>query len=174
MPFTRSGKHYSIRAKRFCKTCHTVTDQSTVSVRYRSPPEPTVPESYLKEYSWFCEQCDNIEMESKTIYEPTDRALIFNRLMRIQEDYDILDMKISSLPNEIVLRVRLPDFDMRELRAIQNKAKETGFIRADELMKLQKAGFRRPGDVTPKPTPRNRSRLRQRAKEKMFAGEPRF
>jgi hypothetical protein len=81
-----------------------------------------------------------------------------------KEDYDILEMKISSLPNEIVFRARLPDFDMRELRAIQNKAKETGFIRADELMKLQKAGFNRPQDVTATPTPTNRSRLRERAK----------
>jgi hypothetical protein len=173
MPFTRSGKHYSIRAKRFCKTCRTITEQSTVSVRYRAPPEPTVPESYLKEYSWLCEQCHSAEIETKTVYEPTDKALIFNRLMRIQEDYDLLSVSISSLPNEIVFRARLPDFDMKELRAIQYKAKETGFIRGDELMKLQKAGFKRPSDVKPKPMPKQRSRLLARARESMFAGEPR-
>jgi hypothetical protein len=173
MPFTRSGKHYSIRAKRFRKNCRTITEQSTVSVRYRSPPEPTVPESYLRVYEWLCEQCDNIEVESETIYEPTDKALIFNRLMRIQEDYDLLNVSISSLPNEIVFRARLPDFDMRELRAIQAKAKETGFIRADELMKLQKVGFKRPREVSPRDTPEDRRRLRERARQKMFLGEPR-
>jgi hypothetical protein len=172
MPFTRSGKHYSIRAKRFCKTCRTTTEQSTISVRYRAPPEPTVPASYLKEYSWFCAQCDSSEVEIKTVYEPTDKALIFNRLMRIQEDYDLLETSISSLPNEIMFRARLPDFDMRELRAIQTKAKETGFIRADELVKLQKAGFKRPREVPPKPMPKDRRRLRERAKQRMFIGEP--
>ena len=99
--------------------------------------------------------------------------MIFNRLMRMQEDYDILEMSISSLPNEIVFRARLPDFDMGEIKAIQNKAKDTGFIRASELMKPQKAGFKRPLDVPPKPQPKDRRRLKERARQKMFIGEPR-
>lgn len=96
-----------------------------------------------------------------------------NRLLRIQEDYDILAMTISAQPDEIVFRVRLPDFDMGEIRAIQTKAEETGFIRVDELMKLQKAGFKRPREVPPKPTPKDRRRLRERAMQRMFTGEPR-
>ena len=84
--------------------------------------------------------------------------MIFNRPLRIQEEYDILEMSISSLPNEIVFRARLPDFDMGEIRAIQTKAQETGFIRASELMKLHKAGFKRPLDVPPRPDERT-SRL---------------
>jgi hypothetical protein len=99
--------------------------------------------------------------------------MIFNRLLRIQEDYDILEMSISCLPNEIVFRARLPDFDMGEIRAIQTKAQETGFIRADELVKLQKAGYRRPLDVPPRPTPKDRRRLKERARQRMFVGEPR-
>jgi hypothetical protein len=173
MPFTRSGKHYSIMAKRYCKNCHEITQQSTITMKYRAPPEPTVPASYLREYTWFCEQCENQEVETKTVYEPTDKALIFNRLLRIQEDYDVLGATVSSLPNEIVFRVRLPDFDMREMRAIQAKATETGFIRVDELMKLHKAGFKRPREVPPKPAPKDRRRLRERAKQRMFVGEPR-
>jgi hypothetical protein len=82
-------------------------------------------------------------------------------------------MSISSLPNEIVFRTRLPDFDMGEIRAIQTKAQETGFIRADELIKLQKEGFKRPTDVPPKPIPKDRRRLKERARQKMFVGEPR-
>jgi hypothetical protein len=173
MPFTRSGKHYSFHAKRICKRCQQTTEQSCVTLKYRTPPEPTVPASYLKEYTWFCEQCQNLEIETKTVYEPTDKAMIFNRLLRIQEDYDILEMSISSLPNEIIFRARLPDFDMGEIRAIQTKAKETGFIRASELMKLQKAGFKRPVDVPPRPQPKDRRRLKERARQRMFVGEPR-
>jgi hypothetical protein len=99
--------------------------------------------------------------------------MIFNRLLRIQEDYDVLGATVSSLPNEIVFRVRLPDFDMGEIRAIQARAEETGFIRVDELMKLQKAGFKRPREIPPKPTPKDRRRLRERARLQMFVGEPR-
>jgi hypothetical protein len=161
-----------MRAKRYCKNCHETTQQTNVAVKYRAPPEPTVPASFLREYTWFCEQCENQEIESKTVYEPTDKAMIFNRLLRIQEDYDLVNMTVSSLPNEIVFRARLPDFDMGEVRAIQAKAEETGFIRVNELMKLQKAGFKR-REVPPKPTPKDRKRLRERAMQRMFTGEPR-
>jgi hypothetical protein len=141
MPFTKSGNYYSIRAKRLCKTCGETTGQSTVILKYHASPEPTVPKSYIKEYTWLCDQCENIEIEAKRVYEPTDKAMIFNRLLRISEDYDTQHVSIESLPDEIVFRVRLPDFDMGEIRAIQAKAEQTGFIRVDELMKLQKAGF---------------------------------
>jgi hypothetical protein len=42
------------------------------------------------------------------------------------------------------IRIRLPDFDMGEMRAIQYKQEQTGFITADELMQLQKAGLNGP------------------------------
>jgi hypothetical protein len=173
MPFSRDGKHYSFHAKRICKNCHDTTEQTCLGIKYHAPEEPTVPASFLREYTWLCEQCEITETETKTVYEPTDKAMIFNRLMRIQEDYDILDASVSSLPNEIIFRARLPDFDMGEIRAIQTKAKETGFIQVDELMKIQKAGFRRPLDVPPKPQPKDRRRLKERARQKMFVGEPR-
>ena len=113
-----------------------------------------------------------MEIETKTVYEPTDKAMMFNRLLGMQEDYDILEMSISSLPNEIVFRARLPDCDMGEIRAIQAKAQETGFIRASELMKLQKAGFKKPLDVPARPMPKVRRHLKERARQKMFVGEP--
>jgi hypothetical protein len=92
---------------------------------------------------------------------------------KIPEDYNTRHMTIESHPDEIVLRVKLSDFDMGEMRAIQTKAKETGFIRVDELMKLQKAGYRRPLEVPAKPQPKDRSTLWERARQKMFVGEPR-
>ena len=79
-------------------------------------------------------------------------------------------MDIESLPNEIVLRVRLPDFDMSEIRAIQSKARETGFITVEELMRLQRAGYGRPRDVPARPMPKDRRTLRERARERMFSG----
>jgi hypothetical protein len=94
-------------------------------------------------------------------------------LLRISDDYDFLKMDLSSRPDEIILRIKLPDFDPSELRAIQTKEQETVFIKVDELIKLQKAGFRRPSDVPPKPQPKDRRTLRERARQKMFRGEPR-
>jgi len=64
----------------------------------------------------------------------------------------------------ITFKIRLPDYDMGEIRAIQAKAHETGFIRVDELMRLQKAGFNKPREVPQKPTPKDRHVLRERAR----------
>jgi hypothetical protein len=66
----------------------------------------------------------------------------------------------TSLPNEIMFRARLSDFDMREIGVIQAKARETGFIRVGELMKLQKTGFNHTREIPSKPTPKDRKRLR--------------
>jgi hypothetical protein len=173
MPFTQGGKHYSLRAKRLCRNCKVITDKTAVSCRYRAPPEPKVPQVYIRELEWYCEGCDQIEVEKKEIVEPTDKTRIFRRLQSIAEDYDIISMNIRSLPNEIVFRIRLPDFDMGEIRAIQTKATETGFINVSELMKLQKAGYRRPVEIPPKPQPKDRQVLRERARRKIFVGEPR-
>lgn len=136
--------------------------------RMRSTPQPTVPLTYIREQEWCCTQCDNIEKVTKEVAEPTDKQRIFNRLLRLSEDYDIQTINIESKANELVLRVKLPDFDMSELRAVQYKQQETGFITADELMLLQKAGYSRPREVPPKPHPEDKRVLRERAKQRMF------
>lgn len=172
MPFTRSGKHYSLRAKRPCCKCGTVTAQQAISCVYSATPEPKVPAAYVKRLEWLCETCGNLEVEEKEIPQPTDKAMLFNRLLRIPEDYDVLGYSISSERDGIVMKIRLPDFDMGEVRAIQAKARETGFISVDELMRLQKAGFNRPKEVPPKPAPKDRGR-KERARQRMFQGESR-
>lgn len=173
MPFTHDGKRYSLRAKRLCRNCKATTDQIAVSCRYRTPKELKVPPIHIKELEWYCESCNQIEVEKKEVIEPTDKTRIFRRLQSIAEDYDIISMNIQSLPNEIIFHIRLPDFDMGEIRAIQTKATETGFINVSELMKLQKAGYPRPVEVPLKPQPKDRQTLRERARQKMFVGEPR-
>lgn len=149
------------------------TEQDMVSNRIHGTPEPTVPLTYIREKEWYCTQCDNIEKEKKQVTEPTDRQRILNRLLRLTEDYDMVKTTIESTPDEIVLRVRVPNLDMSELRAVQYKQQQTGFITVQELMKLQKAGFNRPLDVPPKPQPKDRRRLKERARQRMFVGEPR-
>jgi len=170
MPFTRSGKHYMLRAKRRCQKCGDITEQQAFKCTYHCPPVPKVPPVYIKTLEWLCLQCDNVETEQKEIPEPTDKSMLLNRLIRIPSDYDTLAVTITSLPNELVFRVRLPDYDMGEIRAIQAKARETGFISVGELMNLQKAGYRRPQEVPPKPQPKERSVLRERARQRAFQG----
>lgn len=173
MPFTRSWKHYSLPAKRVCKKCADITDQQGVSCRYSAPTEPKVPPVYVKRLEWVCVTCGNVEVEEKEVLQPSEKAMIFNRLLRIPEDYDILGFSISSEPDGISFKVRLPNYDMGEIRAIQTKAEKTDFITVGELMQLQKAGFNRPGEVPPKPTPKDSRTLREKSRQRAFEGEPR-
>lgn len=113
---------------------------------------------------------DEPEEEVKQVYEPTDRTRIINRLLNLSKDYDFINVSLSSQPNEIVVRIQVPDFDPSEMRAIKEKQTETGFISVNELMQLQKAGFRRPREVAPKPAPKNRREARQRAMQRIFNG----
>jgi hypothetical protein len=142
-------------------------------VRYGQWPESTVPASLKKEMQWICETCTNVEEEIKQIFEPTDKLRIINRPLRLPEDYDFITVQFSSLPNEVLVSIQFPDFDPSEMRAIQTKQRETGFINVNELIELQKAGFIRPKDVPPKPQPKDNTTLKARARQRMFEGEPR-
>jgi hypothetical protein len=95
------------------------------------------------------------------------------RLLRFSDDYDFINMSTSSQPNEILVRIQLPDFDPSELRAIQSKQEISGFINASELMRLQKAGFRDSRDVPPRLQPRDPRILRERVRQRAFQGDPR-
>jgi hypothetical protein len=124
----------------------------------------------LKTTEWICEDCDNYEEEVKEVLEPTDRAMVTKRLMAIPEDYEVLGYTLTSEADAVSIRIRFPDFDMSEMRAIKDKQRETGFITADELLRLQKAGYNRPREVPPKPQPKERSVLRERARQRAFQG----
>ena len=75
----------------------------------------------------------------------------------IAKDYEVLGVSIHSEADGLLLKVRLPDFDASEIRAIRWKQAETGFITAEELMRVQKAGYNRPKEV-----PLKRQSVRQR------------
>jgi len=172
MPFSRSGKHYTLRAKRPCSRCRQVTEQTAISCGYSAPEVPKVPSVHVKRVEWVCDWCDNYEEEIKEVIDPTDKTMIAKRLLSIPEDYDVLGFTLSSEPNVISIRIRLPDFDMGEVRAIQYKQQETGFITADELIKVRRAGYKSPTDVPPRPQPGDRATLRERARQRAFDGHP--
>ncbi len=173
MPLTRRGNHYVLRAKRLCVRCGEMTDQTTTSCRYSTPEVPKVPPVLIKRIEWLCDWCGNYEEEVKETVQPTDKTMLVKRLHSLPDDYDVLGLTSSSGENVISLTIRLPDFDMGELRAIQYKQQETGFITVDELIKVQRAGYRQPTAVPPKPEPRDVATLRKKERQRAFAGDPR-
>lgn len=162
MPLTSNGSHYTIRAQRRCTQCHEITDQTARSYRYSPSSVPKVPTMLIKRIEWVCDWCGNYEEEIKETPAPNDKAMIVKRLLSIQDDYDVLGFTLTSEPSVISIKIRLPDFDMSELRTIQDKQRETGFITAEELMKVQRAGYKQPATVPPKPLPRDLATLRKR------------
>lgn len=143
-----------------------------MSCRYRAPDEPKAPSVLVRTVQWHCERCDQVQEEVKEVVEPTDRIRIIRRLLALSEDYDLLGMRVEGRADELIFHIRMPDFDMGEMRAIQYKQQETGFITVDELIRVQRAGYKSPSDVPPKPQPKDRATLRERARQRAFAGDP--
>jgi len=172
MPFNGSS-NYTIRAERWCRACNARTPQISCGCRYSTPQKLKVPSALIRNVTWVCQCCDQVEVEAKEVALPSDRIKIIRRFLSLSDDYDLLGLEIEGRADELVFRVRLPDFDMGEMRAIQYKQQETGFITADELMKVQRAGYKQPAAVPPKPQPRDLATLRKREKQRAFAGGPR-
>ena len=168
-----ASRRYTIRNKRLCTQCHEVTDQAATTFRYDASEVAKVPQVLIKRIGWVCDWWGNYEEEIKEFPLPTDKAKIMKRLLSIQDDYDVLGFTLRSEADGVSIKFRLPDFDMSELRAIQYKQQETGFITVDELIKVQRAGYKHPKAVPPKPQPRDIATLRKRERQQAFTGEPR-
>jgi|SRR5208337_422298 len=168
-----TSSNYTIRTERWCRACNSRTPQISVGCRYSTPEKLKVPSVLIRNVTWVCQWCDQEEAESKEIAVPSDRAKIIRRLLSLSDDYDVLGLELEAKPDEIVVHVRLPDCDMSEMRAVKFKQQETGFITVDELMSLQRAGYKRPAAVPPKPQPRDVATLRKRERQQAFAGGPR-
>lgn len=169
MPYNRTSD-YAIRGERWCRSCNARTQQLSLGYRY-STKENTTPNILVRNVTWLCQHCDHEETESKEVTLPSDRIKLIARFLRLKDDYDILGMQIQSTPDELVLRLKLPEFDLGEMRAIQYKQRETGFITVDELMRVQRGGYKRPAAVPPRPQPTDVATLRKREKQRAFAGD---
>ena len=102
----------------------------------------------------------------------TEKTRLVKRLLSVTEDYDVLGYELSSEANTVTIRIRLPRWDMDEVRAIQSKQQETGFITVDELIKVQRAGYKTTTRVPPKLQLDDVATLRKRAKQKAFSVGP--
>jgi hypothetical protein len=150
-----------------------MTDQTATTCRYTAPKVPKNPRTKIKRIEWSCNWCGNSEEEVKETLEPTDKTMIVKRLLSLPADYDVLGFTLSSEANVISLKIRVPDFNMGELREIQYKQQETGFITVDELIKVQRAGYKEPTAVPPKPQPRDVATIRKKERQRAFAEDSR-
>jgi hypothetical protein len=104
---TKSGKHIQIMEKRHCRKCGVLTDQVCHRVRYQeNPKEPT---TLIKKSEWICPICLTDTEEVKTQSLPSDKVRIITRLLRMQEDYAIQSMSISSQSERLVIEMTVKD-----------------------------------------------------------------
>jgi hypothetical protein len=104
---TSSGRHIQISEKRHCPRCGVFTDQVCHKVRYQeNHNEPT---TLLKKSYWICPICLTETEEAKNQPLPGDKVRIINRILRMQEDYAIRSMSISSYPEKLVIEIAVKD-----------------------------------------------------------------
>jgi len=100
---TSSGRHIQILDRRFCQKCKAFTDQVCHRVRYEENPEQAG--TLLKESSWVCPTCLADSVEVKVQILPGDKVRIINRLLKMQGDYDIQSMNISSEAEKLTIEI---------------------------------------------------------------------
>ena len=104
---TSSGKHIQISERRYCQKCRAINDQICHKVRYEDNPEQEG--TLLKKSYWICSSCVTEVEELKVQPIPGDKIRIMNRLLRMQDDYAITSMKISSQPEKLVIEITVKD-----------------------------------------------------------------
>lgn len=104
---TNSGRHIQIAEKRFCPKCNVFTDQVCHKVRYQENTDQTG--TLIKKSYWVCPTC-LIESEDVKVQPiPGDKVKIINRLLRMQGDYSIRSMSISSQPEKLVVEITVKE-----------------------------------------------------------------
>jgi hypothetical protein len=104
---TNSGRHIQIAEKRYCAGCSVSTLQVCHKVRYQENPEE--PGKLIKKSYWICPVCLAETEDIRIQPLPGDKVRIINRLLRMQGDYAIHSMNISSQPEKLVIEITIKD-----------------------------------------------------------------
>lgn len=104
---TSSGRHIQITDKRHCNKCDVFTQQVCHKVRYQDNPDQTG--TLIKRSYWVCPICLTETQEVKSQPLPGDKVKIINRLLRMQSDYAIQSMNISSHAEKLVVEITVKD-----------------------------------------------------------------
>ena len=104
---TSSGKHIQIIERRHCSKCNTFTDQVCHKIRYQQNDEQSG--TLLKTSNWVCPVCLTDREEVKVQPLPGDKVKIINRLLKMNEDYAIRSMNISSQPERLIVEITVKE-----------------------------------------------------------------
>jgi hypothetical protein len=104
---TNSGRHIQIVGKRFCAKCEVFTDQVCHKVRYQENEEQAG--TLVKRSNWVCPACLTDTEDVKIQPLPGDKVKIINRLLKMQGDYAIQSMSISSHPEKLVVEITIKE-----------------------------------------------------------------
>ena len=104
---TSSGRHIQISEKRHCPKCGFSTEQVCHKIRYQENCEES--RTLIKKSYWVCPTCLNETEEVKNQLIPGDKVRIIDRMLRMQDDYAIRSMNISSFPEKLVIEIMLRD-----------------------------------------------------------------
>jgi hypothetical protein len=84
-----------------------MANQVCHKVRYQDNSQE--PGSITKKSYWICPRCLTESEDVKTVLMPGDRVKIISRLLRMQDDYEITSMSISSRPEKLVVEITTKD-----------------------------------------------------------------
>ena len=104
---TNSGRHIQISEKRYCQKCAVFSDQLCHKVRYQQDDAESG--LLLKKSYWVCSSCLTETEETKAQQLPGDKVKIIDRILRMQDDYAIQAMNISSQPEKVVIEITVKE-----------------------------------------------------------------
>jgi hypothetical protein len=104
---TNGGRHIQITEKRFCRRCKNFSDQVCHKVRYQQESEES--ELLIRMSYWVCPVCLTETEEKRTQALPGDKVKIIGRILRMQDDYAIQSLNISSQPEKLVIEITVKE-----------------------------------------------------------------
>lgn len=104
---TNSGRHIQIAQKRHCSKCTAFTDQICHKIRYQENENEVG--TLLKKSYWVCPTCLTETEEVRVQPLPGDKMRIINRVLKMQRDYSIQSMSISSQPEKLVIQITVKE-----------------------------------------------------------------
>jgi hypothetical protein len=104
---TSGGRHIQITEKRYCQKCKIFSNQVCHKVRYQQGSGESG--LLIKKSYWVCPLCLTEAEETRAQRLPSDKVKIIDRILRMQDDYAIQAMNISSHPEKLVIEITVKD-----------------------------------------------------------------
>ena len=99
---TSGGRYIQIEREMLCQTCRGMRVHVCFKIRYRAT-EPAKAGVLLKIQEWVCSTCHTVQHMEQEIPLPSDKQKVIDRIMRLQPDYDIAHMRLTSAANKLTV-----------------------------------------------------------------------